>query len=395
MAEIFNEANPPNTEAAKLGAQRMRGIKAMLNNTLGLIYSVSVSDSEIATVSPVASCISTTMLADSSVSTVKIAALGVTTAKIADGNVITSKILDENVTADKIAPNAVTTVKILAANVTGPKIADDAITQAKIADAEICPEHFIRPKKWFRLKRTNIAAGDLVRVSTTVTATVSAHGLSVGDTVVIDGTGSGAFDITSTILTVPTVDTFTYTQGSGAASNTGTGGYLYSYAGSSRSLSGASATVSAARTLTVVTVTWTAHGLVQNDRVRMSGSATTALNGEFVISYISADSFSYTTSTTGAIGATTMTGQKLDRDVISFTASDPAARATMTSTWRTGFPDLDFCVVASAASANTDYDYNVNVFVTSVTVLTMYFNQAGGSDTDVDLPKQLSVLAFS
>jgi hypothetical protein len=63
MAQPFDITNPPDTQALKLGALRMREMKTILNNTIGLLYTLSTSDSIAASVSEVANSVSGTMLA--------------------------------------------------------------------------------------------------------------------------------------------------------------------------------------------------------------------------------------------------------------------------------------------------------------------------------------------
>lgn len=397
MADIFSSTNPPNTEAVKLGALRIRELKAILQNTLGRIYSLSTTDSTSATVTEISNCISGTMLKssgsddtqravstnhikDTAVSTSKIQDTAVTAAKLAADAVTTAKILDSNVTTAKIADGAVTTAKI----------ADDGVTQAKIADKEICPEHALRPRKWVRFKKVTISAGDLVRTSNVVTATLADHRLQIGDTVFIEGTSGSSFDGTFTVASVPSSSTFTYAHVGSNGSNSGTSGYIFTYAGTSNSLTGSSATVSVSRTLTTVTVTWNSHGLAQNDRVRIAIPSASALNGEWLINYVDTNTFTYTTPTSGSVSATSAVAQKVARDVSSFTATDPSGRATVVVNWTSAFPDLDFAVTASAADSTTSRDFFINAFITSESVLTITLNESGG---DTDLPTQLSVIA--
>jgi hypothetical protein len=403
MANIFNEANPPNTEAAKLGAQRMRGIKAMLNNTLGLIYSVSVSDSEIATVSPVASCISTTMLADSSVSTVKIAELGVTTAKIADSNVTTAKLVNSSstttgVTTVKIADDAITTAKILNASVTGPKIADGSVTTQKIQRGIIGMEHIIRPRKWMSYSTATIASGSFSRASGgEISLTVADHRLSVGDVIAIRGTTptnsttlfagfNGAYVVTEIVST----SVFKYqglfgnTEVGGAHPTPTTGGKLFYPRGRSysRNASVGKSYVAAAAVgggSTTVNIPCVSNTFVIGDRVRVStGVEDHEFNGEWtvtarvsgsidiVISTASSASVpvtltgltpdvlvAATTSKSSNGGLDTGTGNCTGLNTASGMDISTGAEATVAVTYATAFPDplvsVLTCVAAEGA----------------------------------------------
>jgi len=119
---IFTATNPAESESTKLGASRIRDLKTILNNTLGLLYTLSPVDSASGVAAPVSGGVSSTMLATNSVTTAKITDSNVTTAKIADVNVTTAKIADLNVTTAKINDLAVTTGKLAASAVTVAKI---------------------------------------------------------------------------------------------------------------------------------------------------------------------------------------------------------------------------------------------------------------------------------
>lgn len=60
------------------------------------------------------------------------------------------------------------------------------------------------------------------RTTTTATVTDANHGLSVGDSVVIENTGSSNLNGTITVASVPTANTYTYTvANTGATADTG------------------------------------------------------------------------------------------------------------------------------------------------------------------------------
>lgn len=68
----------------------------------------------------------------------------------------------------------------------------------------------------------------LSRTSTTVTVTWAGHGFSVGDWVLITGSGVTSLDGLYQIVTTPTADTFTYTSGTSGSTTAsiGTGYHL-------------------------------------------------------------------------------------------------------------------------------------------------------------------------
>ena len=66
----------------------------------------------------------------------------------------------------------------------------------------------------------SIQTGTYSQSGTTVTITITNHGLAIGDVVTIDYTSGSATDGSFAIATVPTVSTFTVTAGS-SASNSG------------------------------------------------------------------------------------------------------------------------------------------------------------------------------
>ena len=100
---IFTDTDPSDSDSVRLGAQQIRELKEILNNTLGLLYTLSPVDDPEGSAAAVAGGVSQTMIADLAISSGKLAANAVTTAKITDSNVTTAKIADSNVTTAKIA----------------------------------------------------------------------------------------------------------------------------------------------------------------------------------------------------------------------------------------------------------------------------------------------------
>jgi hypothetical protein len=103
MAQPFDVTNPPNSQALKLGALRIREMKTILNNTLGLLYTLSASDSTSASVSEVANSVSGTMLKQHASDD---SARAIATNHIKDGAVTVAKIGDNAVTSAKLQSSA-------------------------------------------------------------------------------------------------------------------------------------------------------------------------------------------------------------------------------------------------------------------------------------------------
>jgi hypothetical protein len=101
--------------------------------------------------------------------------------------------------------------------------------------------------------------------------------------------------------------------------------------------------VSVSRSGSTVTASSTGHGLSSGDRVRISACSTAALNGEFVITKIDANSFSYVTTSSGAVGSTSATGQKLARDLTVVRAGT----GNFTVTHAVNMPDVNYSVLGS------------------------------------------------
>ncbi|MBF0179030.1 MAG: hypothetical protein HQM03_03270, partial [Magnetococcales bacterium] len=113
--------------------------------------------------------------------------------------------------------------------------------------------------------------------TSTATATVASHGYAVGDAVTIAGASPSGYNGNVTVLSVPTVNTFTY-----AASQ----------------MANASGTITATKGSTTVTVTTAAaHGYSTNDTVTINNASPTDYNGSYVISVTGATTFTYATAT--------------------------------------------------------------------------------------------------
>jgi len=173
---------------------------------------------------------------------IKVATSGITSNEIAVNAVTTNAVLDGSITNAKINPTAaislsklasealptgitVATANLLDANVTTAKIADAAVTAPKLSGAQTgtAPIYGVRAWANFNGKANSDVAGTFSRTGTTVTLTVTGHGLIVGNLIYIDftaGTGTVAPDGMYVVDTVTDANTFTVTS---AASATGTG----------------------------------------------------------------------------------------------------------------------------------------------------------------------------
>lgn len=173
---------------------------------------------------------------------IKVATSGITSNEIAVNAVTTNAILDGSITNAKINATAaislsklasealpagitVATANLVDANVTTAKIADANVTAAKLSGAQTGTAPVYGIRAWANFDATTNAdvAGTFSRTGTTVTVTVTGHGLIVGNLIFIDftaGTGTVAPDGLYVVATVPDANTFTVTS---AASATGTG----------------------------------------------------------------------------------------------------------------------------------------------------------------------------
>lgn len=178
--------------------------------------------------------------------------LALVSGKMKVGTITSNEMGVGSVTANAIASDSVTTAKVLDANITPSKLSNsdfgdftvasgvatldsNVVTTAKIADANItapklngaqtgtAPVYGIRA--WANFNSTSNTAnvtGNYSRTGTTVTITVTGHGLIVGNLVYIDytvATGTAPFDGLYEVSGV-TENTFTVTS-SASTSSTG------------------------------------------------------------------------------------------------------------------------------------------------------------------------------
>lgn len=152
----------------------------------------------------------------------------------------------------------------------------------------------------------------------TLTITYTSHGLSVGDHVTLTGaTNLGGVDADTYINgvdfhvdTVPDADTITVEMGTTASSTDGSGG------GDNITIRSLGATDELANPLdttngsAVITVNYTSHGLSDGDRIELSDASTiggipdTEINAQHIITYVDANSFTITVSTSASSDVT-------------------------------------------------------------------------------------------
>jgi hypothetical protein len=156
----------------------------------------------------------------------------VTANAIADGVITNAKIsataaISLSKLATELLPSGITvaTASIIDANVTTAKIADAAVTAPKLSGAQTgtAPVYGVRAWANFNAKTNADVSGTFSRSGTTVTITITGHGLIAGNLVFIDytvGTGTVAPDGLYVVASVTDANIFTVTS---AASATGTG----------------------------------------------------------------------------------------------------------------------------------------------------------------------------
>jgi hypothetical protein len=171
----------------------------------------------------------------------KVSTSGITSNEIGSNAVTANAILDGVITNAKISASAAIALSKLAVGalptditVTTANIVDASVTTAKIVDANVtapklngtqtgtAPIFGVRAWANFNAKTNSDLAGTYSRSSTTVTITVTSHGLIAGNLVFIDytvGVGTVAPDGLYQVASVTDANTFTVTSN---ASVTGT-----------------------------------------------------------------------------------------------------------------------------------------------------------------------------
>ncbi|MBF0437720.1 MAG: hypothetical protein HQL93_01225 [Magnetococcales bacterium] len=173
--------------------------------------------------------------------------------------------------------------------------------------------------------------------TSTATATLTAHGYNVGDTITIAGATPTGYNGNITILTKET-NTFTY-----AASP----------------MANATGTLTATKGSTTVTATTVAdHGFVTGNTVTINGATPTSYNGSYSITYLTPTSFSYTTAT--ALPPQTGTG---------ITASSGVSTKAVATVAGHGFASTEQVTISGA----TPTDYNGSYTITKIDDNSFYY----------------------
>ena len=172
----------------------------------------------------------------------KVATSGITSNELAVNSVTTNAILDGSITDAKINSSAAISLSKLASgalptgitidsanlvsnSVTTVKIANGNVTAEKLSGAQTGTAPVFGVRAWanFNAQSNTDVAGTFSRSGTTVTVTVTGHGLIAGNLIFIDftaGTGTVAPDGLYVVASVTDANVFTVTS---AASATGTG----------------------------------------------------------------------------------------------------------------------------------------------------------------------------
>ncbi len=135
--------------------------------------------------------------------------------------------------------------------------------------------------KYFITPAAGAATGTITASGNTTTATATTstdHGFANGSSVTISGANPTGYNGTFTITSVPSTTSFTYTVASALSTNTASP--VFSVQGGS----------------TTVTATATAHGFVNGQTVNITGADIAGYNGTFNITFVDANTFSYTTT---------------------------------------------------------------------------------------------------
>jgi len=161
------------------------------------------------------------------------------------------------------------------------------------------------------------ASAGITRSGATATTTLNGHGFANGNLVLISGAVQPEYNGVFAIGNV-TANTFTYTV-SGTPASPATGAitvYRLDKAVTALTRDGATARVTAAD-----------HGFLSGDRIRIAGASQPEYNGDFVISVVDADTFTYAISgapaspATGTIGAIRLAQQYANPITISTTTT--------------------------------------------------------------------------
>ena len=150
------------------------------------------------------------------------------------------------------------------------------------------------------------AVTSITRSGTVATVTCTAHGYTTGDSITIQGASPIGYNGTFTV-TVTGPNAFTYTVANTLttpATGTITAGTPQPYTWKNANVLTVTPT-SITRSGTVATVTYANHGLMVDDRIKISGAAQTDYNGVFRVETVpSRDTFTYTVANSPVTPAT-------------------------------------------------------------------------------------------
>lgn len=162
--------------------------------------------------------------------------------------------------------------------------------------------------------------------------TVAAGGLSFsgGESVVISGTSTSAYNNTFTVLAspAPTATTFSVNITETPADDA-SGSATMSTGATSASISSLSYN---AATNEVTVTTSAAHGFSNNDSITIGGATQAAFNGTFTITYLTATTFKYTSSFAAPTTPATTAGSATINSPVSSSQSNAALRRLDTAT---------------------------------------------------------------
>lgn len=220
---------------------------------------------------------------------------------------------------------------------------------------------------------TNIPAINSITASgTTATlTTISAHGLSTGNSVTVSGAQSGEYNGTYNV-TVTSTTTFTYLMASAPAlSASQVGVYTVNQSVSPVPIS----TITFSGTTATVTTT-AIHGMATGNVITVSGASPTTYNGSFTITFVSPTSFSYTMLSNPATSATVVGSYIITKNNASIVHSGVFA------TYTTAVPHNLSSGNAVQISGATTGEYNgiFAVVVTGTNVFTYQMATAPAAD---------------
>ena len=222
-------------------------------------------------------------------------------------------------------------------------------------------------------QRTTIAAAGATEATNTVTiTTATAHGFVVGQTVTIAGVTVAGYNGTFTILTVPSATTFTYTDATAGLAASGGGiasAAVLNLAATESANTVTITTPSTATTATGVSETGTTvtvttavnHNFVVGQTVVISGVTPNGYNGTYVITAVTATTFTYTNPVSGLAASTVagtvqpahgfVTGQKVT--LSGFTAPSTGYNGTYTITSIPNAATFTYTAATSGLAAAT------------------------------------------